>query len=975
MKGHVDFGETARLLNELHQERLYEIFTDFEIKEISDPVLYSPVHSAEDHENLFEYYAPFLTHLETINATGRCIFFTPNSMKFGKRKIEFIESFNAIVLDLDSGKEGAEREYIEKSKKDNLAMLLDLQLPPTVIVETKNGLQPYWFLIPFEITDNDTHNSLQSMMQLKLGSDPQAIGGERLWRMPGFYHWKDPNDPFLCRIVYSDYNRRYAIQELMHKFGGQRKLKELRKKSIGKKYSGKTISIGNFNKPGDVRDISMGCAAFSRIEQSKAPNHNERLALTYTYINLGNQGLDHLRAIAKGWNDYNPDITEYMIENAVENGYFPTPCSWMIEKGMCDGRCANIGSHKFPISFYYHPQRKLSMPFENRIMLNPDDLPMREEHIELTDSIIIQLEKHGQIVNGSHRKQLLDIAKVMDTPLAARDRVAPIVIPAVPGIGKTTFIVEYLVSRLHRDPNFGAILVVERQETIDDIVNRINGDPIIDGREYNWAFGMKGYEKSYCVKEYPTYKHSQCKTCDNFECRVKTNFKIQQKYRVVVISQKRLFDMSDSEDLLGAMRYWKKMLSSWNLKECKQNHEKHARELLIIDEKPKLIENVPTDMSMWGTLIAETMQYLPQYIDEVQAAVSKVADMYNKAEEYGKVEAADPDFKWSSDFVDAFNELYFGDNPEYPIYLQNIIRDGGLYNNNEKRTITTIHYSNIYWQDYHTFIYDGTAAIDPDYKETMFQFVRMPVERQYKNLYVHVSMERNLSKDFFEKNPKFITRIADDIKLIADAGKTYVVCYKAYEEDLRRSLDGIANVNFEHYGNTKGANHLVENKNIILIGILHKGETYYFSKNLTLFGDTSFLVRTADKVRRFENPRAEAVKVYEMVTELIQEIYRTGLRIYGSEERIDVYLCTRDANVINAIGDFFPGCKIIRDWEPSALLDNRALFRKWVSEKGDQYKTNKKLVRAFRAEGYSLTSEDVVDVLGIDKAHAARYLK
>ena len=72
----------------------------------------------------------------------------------------------------------------------------------------------------------------------------------------------------------------------------------------------------------------------------------------------------------------------------------------------------------------------------------------------------------------------------------------------------------------------------------------------------------------------------------------------------------------------------------------------------------------------------------------------------------------------------------------------------------------------------------------------------------------------------------------------------------------------------------------MDNNAIICIGILHKGETYYLSKNLTLNGrvDTagvhsdgvhSYSVRTHDKVRRFENDDAEAIKVYEMVTELV----------------------------------------------------------------------------------------------------------
>ena len=77
-------------------------------------------------------------------------------------------------------------------------------------------------------------------------------------------------------------------------------------------------------------------------------------------------------------------------------------------------------------------------------MIDPDTVPLRDEHIEITDAIIGRLEEHGQTVSDAHRTVLLNIAKVMDTPMAAKERRVPTVIPAVPGIGKTTFIVEYL---------------------------------------------------------------------------------------------------------------------------------------------------------------------------------------------------------------------------------------------------------------------------------------------------------------------------------------------------------------------------------------------------------------------------------------------------------------------------------------------------------------------------------------------------
>ena len=60
---------------------------------------------------------------------------------------------------------------------------------------------------------------------------------------------------------------------------------------------------------------------------------------------------------------------------------------------------------------------------------------------------------------------------------------------------------------------------------------------------------------------------------------------------------------------------------------------------------------------------------------------------------------------------------------------------------------------------------------------------------------------------------------------------------------------------------------------------------------------------------------------------------------------------------------------------PTALLGTRELFSKFVEDHGSEYKTNTKLVKAFLELGHDLTADDLVDVLGVDRAHAARYLK
>lgn len=58
----------------------------------------------------------------------------------------------------------------------------------------------------------------------------------------------------------------------------------------------------------------------------------------------------------------------------------------------------------------------------------------------------------------------------------------------------------------------------------------------------------------------------------------------------------------------------------------------------------------------------------------------------------------------------------------------------------------------------------------------------------------------------------------------------------------------------------------------------------------------------------------------------------------------------------------------------SALLGSRELFSKFVEDHGSEYKTNTKLVKAFLEQGHELTTDDLVDVLGISQKNAHRYL-
>ncbi len=289
MKG-ITPDELKQFLAELHDDLEFEIFIALENKGNPQIQLMPTSVPALDPDIIAKY-----------NQRKYGTWFTPNSMKNGKRRKIDTSRFNAIVLDMDF--KGTVEEIAEQ-KAIKLKELLDLQLKPTVIVETRNGYHLYWFLVLGTIIDIEVFAALQILMQQKLDTDPGSLGAEHLFRVPGYNHWKVQDDPFMCQIIHADYTKRYTYDELVHKYGGKKKLEHLKRKSVMRDYSGKPIKLAAFNDKGDVNSIHEGCDIIAELSTKKDPSHIERLVLLWTYINLGLDGLEHFRELAKQWNDY-----------------------------------------------------------------------------------------------------------------------------------------------------------------------------------------------------------------------------------------------------------------------------------------------------------------------------------------------------------------------------------------------------------------------------------------------------------------------------------------------------------------------------------------------------------------------------------------------------------------------------------------------------------------------------------------------
>lgn len=124
---------------------------------------------------------------ESWNKRGYGIFHTVNCF-FLNRKKENLREINAWYVDIDTG-----------DKKEMWDKLMSA-LIPTMIVETKKGYHAYW-----KAKDGTVENWRQIMENRLIpffNADKKAKDTARLLRTPGFFHMKDPKDPFLIKKVH-----------------------------------------------------------------------------------------------------------------------------------------------------------------------------------------------------------------------------------------------------------------------------------------------------------------------------------------------------------------------------------------------------------------------------------------------------------------------------------------------------------------------------------------------------------------------------------------------------------------------------------------------------------------------------------------------------------------------------------------------------------------------------------------------------
>lgn len=188
------------------------------------------------------------------NRRGFGIFFNPQSLPTPKRGLANIDFIRCIAVDLDKDEEKG------ILKEDMPGKIAQCDLMPTLINETKNGYHLFWLFKPEDwipLSDSnrrEVNNSYKLFIEERLSPlldcDKRAIDAARMLRMPGFYHMKSPDDPFLVTIVHRS-STYYTIDQMKESFP------VLEKKEVEREVAAKKKKI-NLNFKDDVDYCKRG---------------------------------------------------------------------------------------------------------------------------------------------------------------------------------------------------------------------------------------------------------------------------------------------------------------------------------------------------------------------------------------------------------------------------------------------------------------------------------------------------------------------------------------------------------------------------------------------------------------------------------------------------------------------------------------------------------------------------------------------
>ncbi len=133
---------------------------------------------------------------------GLGIFIQVNEGNSERRRTQNVTSLRALFIDDDKGVLPPDSPRL-------------VALPPTLVVRTRRGWHYYWVLVPGE--ELSAFSLAQTTLAAHFGTDLAVKDLPRVMRVPGFFHMKDPTNPFLVQLVHAG-SERYSIADVLNAY-------------------------------------------------------------------------------------------------------------------------------------------------------------------------------------------------------------------------------------------------------------------------------------------------------------------------------------------------------------------------------------------------------------------------------------------------------------------------------------------------------------------------------------------------------------------------------------------------------------------------------------------------------------------------------------------------------------------------------------------------------------------------------------
>ncbi len=256
------------------------------------------------------------------NQSGWGIFHTVNSFQGGRRK-QNLNRINAWAIDIDC-----------KDKDKKLEQIENAPILPSLIVETKNGFHVYWN------AKNAKLNHYQDIVLDRLipyfKADERAKDIARLLRVPGFYHIKNPKDPYMVSVKGWN-NCAYTEKDMFYAFPlSKEKEKEMEVKKELKAIL-RPSSYGNDDLWENV--FQMDCEMALRRLSGRSHVGGEQYS--FQRVANGNLNIYVNNKSTSCWIDKNKRIGS-------PNGGGPTVFQWLKWFGLTNARVVEVMKKEFP---------------------------------------------------------------------------------------------------------------------------------------------------------------------------------------------------------------------------------------------------------------------------------------------------------------------------------------------------------------------------------------------------------------------------------------------------------------------------------------------------------------------------------------------------------------------------------------------------------------------------------------------------